>query len=346
MSGDPEHLESRCSWCLAIAGHERKEKNKIRRSVYRCTACGKDTLPCKQCLPSGAEGARVSASRASSFSRLTSGGGGGSVGRTGSAAAMPLESGMARHDKLWSNDHCSVCEGTLGVWPSPMDAELALQLGRTRSATQMAHTESVATPVTAPRNDIAPDEIETLQRALLKAQRSMLVRIDNKTPHALQLIGRMTLIEEEGLSGGSWRRVVAEPSSGGKQLGHVPPPSTIESNQAVAFGTESLGLNRGGTSARVAYEICDEAGNRLAAVQMRWVNPLVNGEMGNWCETRTDFANGDGPKITRVQPTKNDHSCVSFIIHFGPGEPDHFNPDGPSPALAAAAAAADLTSSV
>ena len=251
MSGDPEHLESRCSWCLAIAGHERKEKNKLRRSVYRCTACGKSTLPCKQCLPSGAEGARVSASRASSFSRLTSGGGGGSDGRTGSAA-MPLESGMARHDKLWSNDNCSVCEGTLGVWPSPMDAELALQLGRTRSATQMAHTESVATPVTAPRNDIAPDEIETLQRALLKAQRSMLVRIDNKTPHALQLIGRMTLIEEEGLSGGSWRRVVAEPSSGGKQLGHVPPPSTIDSNQAVAFGTESLGLNRGGTSAKVA----------------------------------------------------------------------------------------------
>ena len=58
MSGDPEHIESRCSWCLAIAGHERTEKNgKLRRSVYRCTACGKSTLPCKRCLPSGAEGA-------------------------------------------------------------------------------------------------------------------------------------------------------------------------------------------------------------------------------------------------------------------------------------------------
>ena len=46
---DPETLRRRCSWCSEETTHTRKTLNKLRRSVYTCGGCGKDTLACKAC---------------------------------------------------------------------------------------------------------------------------------------------------------------------------------------------------------------------------------------------------------------------------------------------------------
>ena len=96
----------------------------------------------------------------------------------------------------------------------------------------------------------------------------------------------------------------------------------------VHTGTESYGFNRGGTSARVMYEIQDGRTNeRIAACQMRWVNPLAQGKLKVWCETRTNFSGGQGPKIERHVPNSKIHSAVTFEIHWAACAEDHFNPD-------------------
>eukprot|EP01043_Picozoa_sp_COSAG02_P058995 COSAG02_NODE_7439_length_3012_cov_1.682801_1_plen_784_part_01 len=325
-------LVARCSFCLANVAHTLKERSLLGRDIYRCTACKKLTLQCKLCMASaerrsassngsgiGSGSFKRSGSAGSFTLSLASGGG------TDSLGAAPLELGMAQ-DGVWSEDYCLVCKETLACWPCPMDDDPIL-LARTGSAaagspgsarmrgtTTLSHTESRAPAPKQERRDIPAADIQKLQAVLLEAQRSMLVRMDNKTPHRMFLIDDATLVERDGLAGGDWC-----PGSG--------PPREILPNQAVCFGTVSKGMGMGGTSARVGYELRDGATQRrVAAVQLRWVNPLVKGAKANWCETRTDYATELGPKVTRyVQGTK-DHSTVSFAVLWGEGGPDHFNP--------------------
>ena len=76
------------------------------------------------------------------------------------------------------------------------------------------------------------------------------------------------------------------------------------------------------------YEIQDGRTNeRVAACQMRWVNPLAQGKLKVWCETRTNFSGGQGPKIERHVPNSKIHSAVTFEIHWAACAEDHFNPD-------------------
>lgn len=44
-----EILFRRCSWCSEHTTHTLKTRKKIRRSIYTCSGCMKDTLPCKSC---------------------------------------------------------------------------------------------------------------------------------------------------------------------------------------------------------------------------------------------------------------------------------------------------------
>ena len=261
---------ARCSWCLGRTTHTLKEKTLLGRDIFLCTACNNRTLPCKLCA--------VPSDRRSASSAKRSGSGSLSLSLQSSADSLGgaglLEEGMAQ-DGVWSEDYCLVCKEMLGSWPSPMDDDPTLArtgsgvmsgspaASRMRGTTTLSHTQSRAPVPTEERHDIAASEIQKLQLALLAAQRSMLVRVDNRTPHRMYLIDGVTQIEREALAGGSWC-----PGGG--------PPPVIAPNQAVAFGTVSKGLGMGGTSARVGYEIRDEAmQQRVAAVQLRWVNPLV-----------------------------------------------------------------------
>lgn len=263
-------LLARCSWCLGCTTHTLKEKTLLGRDIFLCTACNNRTLPCKLCA--------VPSDRRSASSAKRSGSGSFSLNLNSSAdslgGAALLEEGMAQ-DGVWSEDHCLLCKEGLGCWPSPMDDDPSLArtgsgvlsgspaTSRMRGTTTLSHTQTRAAVPQEERRDIAAGEIQTLQLALLAAQRSMLVRVDNRTPHSMYLIDDVTQIEREGLAGGSW-------SPGGG------PPPVIAPNQAVAFGTVSKGMGMGGTSARVGYEVRDEATQqRVAAVQLRWVNPLV-----------------------------------------------------------------------
>ena len=36
-----------CSWCFEKTKHTREKRNRLRRSVYRCTGCWKPTLRCR-----------------------------------------------------------------------------------------------------------------------------------------------------------------------------------------------------------------------------------------------------------------------------------------------------------
>jgi hypothetical protein len=328
-----DRLTARCSWCLATTAHELKERATLGmgRDTYRCTGCKQKTLMCKKCMvPPDRRSGGGSVRLSRGASALTSG---------SSAGETPAE-GMAK-DGMIGDDYCLVCDEILGCWPSPMDEDLSLARTRSRTGSgltgsgvlgspvrpsprsmrgTLSHAKSVAVAPAAERQDITSVEVEKLQLKLLDAQRSMLVRVDNKTPYRLSLIrGTETQIETDLAAGGKWRM-------------DREPPAEILPNQALAFGTTSKGMGMGGTSARVAYEIRDPVTyHRIAAIQMRWVNPLVNGPNKNWCETRTDFEPGlEGPLITRHPPTPNDHSSVSFVIHWGRADPDHFNPDGES----------------
>ncbi len=335
-------LAARCSWCLATSTHTLHEKSRIGRDVYSCAACKKRTLPCKRCMVSalsrsGSGSGSDSGSGAGSGSPKRSGGSAGSstlsFSSAGGSAALDedlLEIGMAQ-DGVWSEDYCLVCKETLACWPSPIDDEPKLARtgtvalgspalgrspgsGRMRGTTTLSHTQSRAPAPTQERQDIPAADIQKLQVALLEAQRSVLVRVDNKTPHRMYLIDDATLIERDGLAGGDWC------SASG-------PPREILPNQACAFATVSKGKGMGGTSARVGYEFRDKATKRrVAAVQLRWVNPLVKGPKGNWCETRTDYSTELGPKVTRSVQGMKDHSTVTFEVLWGDGGPDHFNP--------------------
>lgn len=303
-------VPARCSSCLASTVHQLKDKALVGRDVYICVGCGKPTVQCKRCMPEAR----------SSGSMLHLSGG-------TSSRPQVFEQGMAKGKTMVADDNCIVCDDILGCWPSTMDDDVTLQRtgsgrmlpgsGRMRvhsggeyaaggggspaalrGTATLSHTQSSAQLPTNPRKDIDPSQIQALQKKLLKAQRSMLVRIDNKTPHRLLLMDQGAQIEKEVLAGGSWSQ-------------DKMPPAVILPNQAVAFGTESLGLNRGGTSARVMYEIQNGAGERIAACQMRWVNPLAQGKLKVWCETKTNFGGGRGPKIERRVPNSCYHSAVT-----------------------------------
>ena len=97
--GDPESMFRRCSWCTEHTAHSIKTRNdrktpagltlkgkpvelKLRRSVYSCDGCGKDTLACKGC-----------------------------------DKTRPLEPGMAKDTPMYSHAKCVVCKGGLKAWP-------------------------------------------------------------------------------------------------------------------------------------------------------------------------------------------------------------------------------------
>ena len=100
-------VAARCSHCLALTTHTRKDKAMVGRDFYTCGAsgCKKQTVQCKRCMPEP----RGSAS--GSMLRLS--------------RPEVLEQGMAKAP-LFGDDYCVVCEGILGVWPSPMDDDVAL----------------------------------------------------------------------------------------------------------------------------------------------------------------------------------------------------------------------------
>ena len=105
-------VAARCSHCLALTTHARKDKAMVGRDVYTCGAsgCKKQTVQCKRCMPEP----RGSAS--------------GSMLRLSGTSSRPevLEQGMAKDGMMAADDYCVVCEGILGVWPSPMDDDVAL----------------------------------------------------------------------------------------------------------------------------------------------------------------------------------------------------------------------------
>ena len=86
--GDPENdaetLFRRCSWCSEHTTHTIKTRNKLRRSIYTCTACSKDTLACKSCDKSHPN----------------------------------IDLGMAKETAMYSFDQCAVCKGDIKAWPN------------------------------------------------------------------------------------------------------------------------------------------------------------------------------------------------------------------------------------
>jgi hypothetical protein len=62
---------------------------------------------------------------------------------------------------------------------------------------------------------------------------------------------------------------------------------------------------------------------------MRWVNPLVKGEHGRWCETRTHFVGLVGGKAITILhdgPNNLENSCVTFTVLWQETVPMHYNP--------------------
>lgn len=87
--GAPQRIRAHCSWCCDITQHTLKIHNTIRRSIYTCGGCSKDTLPCKQC----------------------------------SQSATAEEMGMAKDTPMYSHDRCLVCDGTMAAWDAIEEAD-------------------------------------------------------------------------------------------------------------------------------------------------------------------------------------------------------------------------------
>ena len=78
--GAPQSIRAHCSGCCDITQHTLKIHNTIRRSIYTCGGCSKDTLPCTQCSQSAEE------------------------------------MGMAKDTPMYSHNSCLVCDGTMAAW--------------------------------------------------------------------------------------------------------------------------------------------------------------------------------------------------------------------------------------
>eukprot|EP01043_Picozoa_sp_COSAG02_P048125 COSAG02_NODE_4694_length_5086_cov_7.269045_2_plen_211_part_00 len=62
---------------------------------------------------------------------------------------------------------------------------------------------------------------------------------------------------------------------------------------------------------------------------MRWINPLVKGEHGRWCETKTQFASLVGGKAITILhdgPSSPQNSRVTFTVLWQETMPMHYNP--------------------
>jgi|EP01043_Picozoa_sp_COSAG02_P033099 hypothetical protein len=82
-----------CSWCLKRTQHALKVRNKVRRSIYTCQNCAKDTVQCKVC-----------------------------------AKEKPACPAMAKDTQVYSYDKCVLCSDELEEWPvesaNPSDTEM------------------------------------------------------------------------------------------------------------------------------------------------------------------------------------------------------------------------------
>lgn len=157
-----------------------------------------------------------------------------------------------------------------------------------------------------------PPQIENLlQPILARAQRSMLVRVEN---HA-------------------WVRLEKRADKADSGMWKTEAPDVIPPESTVIFASESMGA---GTDAHVTYAMSIATGGVTAEalVTLRWVNPLMNtgakGDFarGKYVDITTEFSCSPGLVVEFDGPSQVDNSTVTFVVSTEAGaQPGRFHPE-------------------
>jgi hypothetical protein len=142
------------------------------------------------------------------------------------------------------------------------------------------------------------DEIDAtqLRKKLGQYFRSTMVHITNATDVSLHLKTRR-------IGSGSW-------------FAGYSPPTTIAPHTEVIFASTSKAKWVGGTEAEVAYDTRGEGRGPPSEFRLRWVNGIIAGERGRYCEAEVDkiTAKSRGPASIGLSPDSDENPGDTYFV--------------------------------